>query len=229
MLKESLYDKIGIQFFAADGVGSGAGGEGGAAGTDGGQGGTDGNQAGSGGAAGSQGTGAKTFTQEDVNRMMANEKRTARSALLKELGYEVKDGKITETIATVKGILDSGKTQQQLDQEARTTAENNLAAEKSKTSALQARVDVMTAGVKPEFVDDAIAMLLPQVTEQKPLSKLLEEYKTKYPAWYGESSGSGGTGNSTKNGRNTGGTQSGLGKRLAESNKPAAKSSYFKN
>lgn len=229
MLKEFLYNKIGPQFFAADGAGSGAGGEGGAAGTDGGQGSDNGNQAGSSGAAGSQGTGAKTFTQEDVNRMMANEKRTARSALLKELGYEVKDGKITETIATVKGILDSGKTQQQLDQEARTTAENNLAAEKSKTSSLQARVDVMTAGVKPEFVDDAIAMLLPQVTEQKHLSKLLEEYKTKYPAWYGESSGSGGTGNSTKNGRNTGGTQSGLGKRLAESNKSAAKSSYFKN
>ena len=228
MLKESLYNRIGIQFFAADGAGSGAGGEGGAAGTDGGQGGDNGNQAGS-GAAGSQGTGAKTFTQEDVNRMMANEKRTARSALLKELGYEVKDGKITETVATIKGILDQGKTQQQLDQEARTTAETNLAEERSKNSALQARVDVMTAGVKPEFVADAIAMLLPQVTEQKPLSKLLEEYKTKYPAWYGESSGSGGTGNSTKNGRNTGGTQSGLGKRLAESNKSAAKSSYFKN
>lgn len=228
MLKESLYNRIGLQFFAADGAGSGAGGEGGAAGTDGGQGGTDGNQTGS-GAAGSQGTGAKTFTQEDVNRMMANEKRTARSALLKELGYEVKDGKITETVATIKGILDQGKTQQQLDQEARTTAETNLAEERSKNSALQARVDVMTAGVKPEFVADAIAMLLPQVTEQKPLSKLLEEYKTKYPAWYGESSGSGGTGNSTKNGRNTGGTQSGLGKRLAESNKSAAKSSYFKN
>ena len=161
--------------------------------------------------------------------MMANEKRSARSALLKELGYEVKDGKYAETVATVKGILDQGKTQQQLDQEARTTAETNLAEERSKNSALQARVDVMTAGVKPEFVADAIAMLLPQVTEQKPLSKLLEEYKTKYPAWYGESSGSGGTGNSTKNGRNTGGTQSGLGKRLAESNKSAAKSSYFKN
>ena len=219
MLKESLYDKIGLQFFAADGAGSGAGGEGGNAGTEGGQ----------GNDAGNQGTGAKTFSQEEVNRMMANEKRSARSALLKELGYEVKDGKYAETVATVKGILDQGKTQQQLDQEARTTAETNLAEERSKNSALQARVDVMTAGVKPEFVADAIAMLLPQVTEQKPLSKLLEEYKTKYPAWYGGSSGSGGTGNSTKNGRNTGGTQSGLGKRLAESNKPAAKSNYFKN
>ena len=219
MLKESLFNRIGLQFFAADGAGSGAGGEGGNAGTEGGQ----------GNDAGNQGTGAKTFSQEEVNRMMANEKRSARSALLKELGYEVKDGKYAETVATVKGILDQGKTQQQLDQEARTTAETNLAEERSKNSALQARVDVMTAGVKPEFVADAIAMLLPQVTEQKPLSKLLEEYKTKYPAWYGESSGSGGTGNSTKNGRNTGGTQTGLGKRLAESNKSAAKSSYFKN
>ena len=219
MLKESLYNRIGLQFFAEDGAGSGAWGEGGNVGTDGAQGGDSGNQ----------GTGAKTFSQEEVNRMMANEKRSARSALLKELGYEVKDGKYAETVATVKGILDQGKTQQQLDQEARTTAETNLAAERSKNSALQARVDVMTAGVKPEFVADAIAMLLPQVTEQKPLSKLLEEYKTKYPAWYGESSGSGGTGNSTKNGRNTGGTQTGLGKRLAESNKSAAKSSYFKN
>ena len=219
MLKESLYDKIGLQFFAADGAGSGDGGEGGNAGTEGAQGGDSGNQ----------GTGTKTFSQEEVNRMMANEKRSARSALLKELGYEVKDGKYAETVATVKGILDQGKTQQQLDQEARTTAETSLAEERSKNSALQARVDVMTAGVKPEFVADAIAMLLPQVTEQKPLSKLLEEYKTKYPAWYGESSGSGGTGNSTRNGRNTGGTQTGLGKRLAESNKSAAKSSYFKN
>lgn len=219
MLKESLFNRIGLQFFAADGAGSGVGGEGGNAGTEGGQ----------GNDAGNQGTGAKTFSQEEVNRMMANEKRSARSALLKELGYEVKDGKYAETVATVKGILDQGKTQQQLDQEARTTAETNLVEERSKNSALQARVDVMTAGVKPEFVADAIAMLLPQVTEQKPLSKLLEEYKTKYPAWYGESSGSGGTGNSTKNGRNTGGTQSGLGKRLAESNKSAAKSSYFKN
>lgn len=219
MLKESLFNRIGLQFFAADGAGSGAGGEGGNAGTEGGQ----------GNDAGNQGTGAKTFSQEEVNRMMANEKRSARSALLKELGYEVKDGKYAETVATVKGILDQGKTQQQLDQEARTTAETNLAEERSKNSALQARVDVMTAGVKPEFVADAIAMLLPQVTEQKPLYKLLEEYKTKYPVWYGESSGSGGTGNSTKNGRNTGGTQTGLGKRLAESNKSAAKSSYFKN
>lgn len=212
MLKESLFNRIGLQFFAADGEG-GAGGEGGDQGGQSDQG------------------GAKTFTQEDVNRMMASEKRSARSALLKELGYEVKDGKFTETITSIKKVLDAGKTQQQLDQEAANKAKTDLVAEQSKTSALQAKLDVLTAGVKPGFVDDAIAMLIPQVTEQKPLSKLLEEYKTKYPAWFGESSdqGSDGTGSSTRNNRNKGGNTQGLGKRLAESNKSAAKSSYFKN
>lgn len=213
MLKESLFNRIGLQFFAADGAEGGAGGEGGDQNDQGGQG------------------GAKTFTQEDVNRMMASEKRSARSALLKELGYEVKDGKFTETITSIKRVLDAGKTQQQLDQEAANKAKTDLVAEQSKTNALQAKLDVLTAGVKPGFVDDAIAMLIPQVTEQKPLSKLLEEYKTKYPAWFGESSDqdSDGTGSFTRNNRNKGGNTQGLGKRLAESNKSAAKSSYFKN
>lgn len=221
MFKELMGFKFGFNFFDADAGGAGSAGDAGS----GGQG-----DSGAGGAGtGDEGNSTeKKFTQEEVNRMMATEKRTARSALLKELGYEVKDGKYSETVTTIKSILDAGKTQQQLDQEAKATAENNLAEERNKNTALQARVDVMTAGVKPEFVDDAIAMLLPQVTEQKPLSKLLEEYKTKYPAWYGESAGSGGTGTPPKNNRGTGGAQSGFGKRLAESNKPATKSSYFK-
>lgn len=217
MNKEAeIYKKIGLQFFA-DGAG-----EEGAAGT-----GTDGGNAGTGG----QGTNppaAKTFTQDEVNTMMANEKRTARNAVLKELGYEVKDGKFKETMTTVKGILDSSKTQQQLDQEAKTAAEERATTAEGKAATLQAQVDVMKAGVKPEYVDDVIAMLLPKVTEEKPLSKLLEEYKTKYPLWYGESA-SQGTGGSTNPPRKGGTNTEGLGQRLAKANKPATKSSYFKN
>lgn len=215
MFKESLFHRIGLQFFAEGGAGGEGGGEDGT--------GTENQDPGAGG--------AKSFTQEEVNRMMASEKRSARSALLKELGYEVKDGKYTDAVTAIKSILDAGKTQQQLDQEARTTAESNLAAERSKVSSLQARVDVMTAGVKPEFVSDAIAMLLPQVTEQKTLSQLLEEYKTKYPTWFGDSSnGSKGTGSPNNPPKPSGGKDTGeFGKRLAQSNKPQGKSSYFKH
>jgi hypothetical protein len=201
---------MGLQFFAEPGSGA----EGGAGGTEGGQGGAT----------------PKTFTQEQVNGMMAAEKRSGRLALLKELGYEVKDGtKASDVIAQVKGILDSGKTQQQKDQEAREKAEGDLSAEQAKSKQLQAKIDAMTAGVKPDYVDDAIALLSPRVTDQKPLSKLLEESKEKYPNWFGEAEGSKGTGGSTNPPRGKGTNTEGLGKRLAQANKPAAKSSFFKN
>jgi hypothetical protein len=210
MNKESLYSKMGLQFFAEPGSGA----EGGAGGTEGGQGGAD----------------PKTFTQEQVNGMMAAEKRSGRLALLKELGYEVKEGaKASDVIAQVKGILDSGKTQQQKDQEAREKAEGDLSAEQAKSKQLQAKIDAMTAGVKPDYVDDAIALLSPRVTDQKPLSKLLEESKEKYPNWFGEAEGSKGTGGSTNPPRGKGTSTEGLGKRLAQANKPATKSSFFKN
>lgn len=214
MFKESLFHRIGIQFFAEGAEGEG-GGEGGT--------GSEGQDPGAGG--------AKSFTQEEVNRMMANEKRSARSALLKELGYEVKDGKYADTVTAIKTILDAGKTQQQKDQEARTTAEKALTEEKSRVSRLQARVDIMAAGVKPAFVDDAITMLLPQVTEEKTLTKLLEDYKAKYPAWFSEySGGSKGTGSPNNPPKPNGGKDTGeFGKRLAQANKPQGKSSYFKH
>lgn len=210
MNKESLYSKMGLQFFAEPGSGA----EGGAGGTEGGQG----------------GAAPKTFTQEQVNGMMAAEKRSGRLALLKELGYEVKEGaKASDVIAQVKGILDSGKTQQQKDQEAREKAEGDLSAEQAKSKQLQAKIDAMMAGVKPDYVDDAIALLSPRVTDQKPLSKLLEESKEKYPNWFGEAEGSKGTGGSTNPPRGKGTSTEGLGKRLAQANKPATKSSFFKN
>lgn len=214
MLKESLFNRIGIQFFAESGA------EGGAEGGEGSQ-----------ENGGSGGTPPKTFTQEEVGRMMASEKRSGRMALLKELGYEVKEGeKFQDIVAKVKGILDQGKTQQQLDQEAKTKAETDLANERTRNNSLQAQIEVMKAGVKPEYVDDVISMLMPKITEDKPLSKLLEEYKTKYPLWFGESGGSGGTGGSTNPPRGKGGTNTeGLGKRLAQANKTTTKSSFFKN
>lgn len=218
MYEEETRFKIGLQYFAEPGEGGSAG-EGGSGAE--GQGGTEGGDQG--------GTPPKTFTQEQVNAMMANEKRTARNALLKELGYEVKEGaKASDVVKTVKSILDSGKTQQQLDQEARTKAEEDKTTAENKAASLQAQVDVMKAGVKPEYVEDAITMLLPRVTEEKPLSKLLEEYKTKYPAWFGEGSSSG-TGSPTNPPRGKGGETGGMGKRLAQTGKSQAKSSYFKN
>ena len=228
----TLFEKLlyGHRFFSAVDTGGGStGGAGGEGGTEGGTQGAEGTQGGTEGGT-NTGAGAKTFTQEQVNAMMAREKNTARNAVLKELGYEVKDGsKYQDTVKTIKGILDQGKTQQQLDQEARQKAEGDLSSEKSRADNLQAQIDAMKAGVKPDYVEDAIALLSPRVTENKPLSKLLEESETKYPNWFGEDTGSKGTGGSTNPARKQGNEAGSMGKRLAQANKTNTKSTFFKN
>ncbi len=209
--------KIGFQFFAESGEGN-EGGEGNNQGNEGGQ-----NQQ------NNQQSQGKTFTQEEVNTMMANEKRTARQALFKALGHEVTDGDFDAATKAIKEVLDAGKTQQQRDKEAAKAAQDAKDEADRKNALLQAQVDVMKAGVKADYVDDAISMLLPKATEEKPLAKLLEEYKEKYPNWYGEPESSTGTGSGTNPARNKGGKPEGIGKRIAQSSKPASKSSYFNN
>lgn len=173
---------------------------------------------------------SKQYTQEDINRMMAREKRTARQALLKELGYDPKDEKsFNDTLAEIKKNLDAGKSQQQLDTEARKLAETKLADEQAKTARLELKVAALAAGVKAEALDDVITLALSKIDDSNTIDKVLKEFKTKYPAFFGESTEGKGTGSPTNPPRKGGNTQDGMGKRLAQTNKSTAKSSYFKN
>lgn len=177
-----------------------------------------------------QAEGSKQYTQEQINSMMANEKRTARQALLKELGFDVTDDKnYAETLAGIKKTLDAGKTQQQLDQEAKKTAEAKQHEAEAKAATLELKVAALGAGVKADCLDDVIVLAQAKVSDSMPITKVLEEFKTKYPTFFGTTASSG-TGNPNNPARGKTGTQGdGLGKRLAQSNKPNTKSSYFKN
>ena len=175
---------------------------------------------------------AKSYTQEQINSMMANEKRTARQAILKELGFEVSDDKgFTTTMAEIKKSLDAGKTQQQLDQEAKKTAEAKQHEAEAKAATLELKVAALAAGVQADALDDVITLAQAKVSETMPIDKVLADLKTKYPALFGEAQGASksGTGNPNNPARNKAGTQGdSLGKRLAQTNKTTAKSTYFK-
>lgn len=204
---KSKLRNIGLQFFAEPG-------------------GDPGNQDGDSGNQGNQG---KSYTQDQINTMMATEKRTARQALLKELGFEVKDDKsFKDTLKSIKDTLDAGKTQAQRDKEAKEAAESERDEANSKVNNLQLRIDALSAGVKADCLDDAITLAKTHITEENPASKVFEEFKEKYPMFYGESSGGRGTGNPNNPPRHNNGEE-GLGKRLAQASKPVTKSSYFKN
>lgn len=172
----------------------------------------------------------KSYTQEQLNTMLANEKRTARQAILKELGFEVSNPK--DYKAAVKGIkaqLDAGKTQAQLDAEARATAETAKAEAEAKANMLEMKVAALAAGVNPEYLDDIIVLAQSKVSETMPVEKVMEKFKNKYPSFFAEVSGGSGTGRSNNPPRKPATKTEGLGQRLAKANRPVNKSTYFKN
>ena len=175
-------------------------------------------------------TDGKQYTQEQLNSMMAREKRTARQALLKELGYDTKDDKsFGDALAEIRKNLDAGKTQQQLDREAKQQAENKLKEAEAKASRLELKVAALAAGVKADAVEDVITLAVSKIDENTTIDKVLADFKTKYPAFFGETTTGRGTGSPTNPPRKGGNTSEGMGKRLAQTNKQAGKSNYFHN
>lgn len=220
---ENTLRNIGLQFFA-DG-GDGAGGS---------EGGQDGNE-GSGGGKGTGNQSGKTFTQEDVNALLKKEKESAKKALLKELGVEdaksAKDG-----LAKYKEILDRDKSAAEKAGET-LAAEQKAKAEAEKRAMLaEAKVEVLSAGCKPEYLDDVITLALRKVSDDKDLSTVVKEMKEepKYSAFFGGSdsdSGDKGTGGGAGFKRKEGSDKKGgLGSRLgAQATANNSKNPYFNN
>ena len=170
----------------------------------------------------------KNYTQAQINAMMANEKRTARQALLKELGFDVKDDQsFTDTIKGIKQTLDAGKTQQQLDQEAKNKAEGEAKDANARAALAEMKVSALTAGVQPGHLDDMIVLAQTKIAAGKTAEQAFADLKQSYPAAFGTES-SGGTGTHT-NPPKKGSEGENRGARLAKANKTSVKSTYFKN
>lgn len=171
----------------------------------------------------------KTYTQEQLNTLMANEKRTARQALLKELGFELKDDKAyKDTVKNIKATLDAGKTQAQLDAEAKTAAETAQLEAETKAAKLEMKVAALSAGANPDYLEDIMLLAQGKVSDTVTVEAAIEGLKTKYPVFFSKAVASSGTGNTTNPPRK-GSTEESFGQRLAKVNKPSGKSNYFKN
>ena len=178
---------------------------------------------------GQQQESGKTYTQAQINSMMANEKRTARQALLKELGFEVGDDQSYQTtVANIKKTLDAGKTQQQLDQEAKNKAEGEAKDANARAALAEMKVSALTAGVKPDRLDDMIILAQAKIAGGQKADQAFADLKKNYPDAFGVES-SAGTGSHVNPANKTGNDGENRGTRLAKQNKPSVKSSYFKH
>lgn len=192
---------------------------------------------------GSKGGAGKTFTQDQVNRMMTREKNQGRNAAYKELGIDPKDSK---TVAMFKAFVESQKTDEQKAAEKESENQTKMNEAEQRAQVAEAKAEAMMLGVKTQYVDDVVTLALAKMTEDSDLKTIIGEFKTKYPIWFGESSddeddknkdkgkgktGQRGTGSSVKNSdKEKKGEEKGLGARLAAQRKSGGKkSSYWGN
>lgn len=187
----------------------------------------------------------KTFTQEQVNRMMTREKNQGRNAVYKELGIDPKDSK---ALAMVKALIDSQKTDEQKDAEKRAEDQRKTDEIEKRAMVAEAKAEAMMLGVKSQYVEDIVTLSLAKMTDDSDLKTIIGEFKTKYPVWFGESEeddeddkdksskgkvGQKGTGSSIKKSDDKRGDDkgNGLGARLAAQRKSSngKKSSYWGN
>lgn len=178
-----------------------------------------------------QNSGAKTFTQEDVNAIGAREKNQGKSAILKMFGCA--DEKTAKAEAEeFKKWKESQKTDEQKRNDAEQQLKDSAAESEKRAVAAENKLTALSAGVTTESLDDALAIALLKVTDDKPLDKVFAEMKKepRYSGFFGTgSSNNGGTGSSADHNKGQGGDKGNIGERLAQSRvaSASAKSNFF--
>lgn len=184
----------------------------------------------------------RSFSQEQVNRMMTREKNQGRAAAFKEMGIDPKD---TKMVKMFQAFVDSQKSDEQKAAEKDIEAQNKQAEMEQRALMAEAKAEAMMLGVKSQYVEDAVTLALSKMSDDTDLKTVLGELKEKYSLWFesddDDDSGKGGkdkksgktgqkgTGASVKEASKKGGKDSGgLGARLAAQRKTAGgKSSYW--
>ena len=129
------------------------------------------------------GTGAngKTFTQEDVNRMMAREKNQGRAAAFSELGLDPNDANMMNMFKAFVSAMQSGSGQ---DNQQSAQQQIKIAEAESRAKKAEAKAEAMQLGVNPQYVDDAVTIIMSKLDDNNDVKTLVGELKTKYPAWF---------------------------------------------
>lgn len=177
----------------------------------------------------------KTFSQDDVTRMMTREKQQGRNAVFNELGIDPND---TKTIEMVKAIMAA----QKQDEEPPVAPSADLVEAQHRADVAEAKAEAMMLGAQPKFVDDIVTLATAKLqdSDETDFKTVVSQIKEKYPVWFGEggsdddpknSVGSRGTGSSIGSNagakKDAGAGELSLGQRLAASKKHSKPSKSF--
>lgn len=119
---------------------------------------------------------SKTYTQDEVNALLAKEKRQGKNSVLKALGLQsVDEGKAA--IEAAQKAANANKTAEEVAAEALNAEKTARSKAESDLTVAQRTIAVMKAGFKPEYVDDVVAIASVKVTEDKDFDAVIEDMK----------------------------------------------------
>lgn len=177
---------------------------------------------------------SKAFTQEQVNKLMAREKKQGKTAALKELGIDPSD---TKMVAMMKAFIESQKTDEQKEVETQLAEAAKLAEANQRVLIAEAKAEAMQLGAKVQYVEDIVTLISAKMTDDADIRTLITELKTKYSTWFGaededdkSKTGQRGTGSSINSNSGKGSKSDegkGLGARLAAQRKANTKKTSF--
>lgn len=178
----------------------------------------------------------KTFTQREVNRMMAKEKRQGKASVYRELGINPKDEALINMLKAVINSQTGSKNKDDVN-----TVDNTRVREaEHKALVAEIKAEAMMQGVAKNYVEDVTTLVMSKLSDDTDVETLINELKIKYPVWFDveEDESDKGNKNNAKN-KNTGTSLNnkknsktnenaqGLGARLAAQKKHKAKASYW--
>ena len=118
----------------------------------------------------------KTYTQEEVNALLAKEKRQGKNSVLKALGLQsVDEGKAA--IEAAQKAANANKTAEEVAAEALNAEKTARSKAESDLTVAKRTIAVMKAGFKPEYVDDVVAIASTKVTDDKDFDSVIDEMK----------------------------------------------------
>ncbi|MEK5038775.1 hypothetical protein [Sporosarcina sp. FSL K6-3457] len=122
----------------------------------------------------------KTFTQTDVNNLVAKESKTAQEKLLKKLGIEdfdsAKDG-----LEKFREWQESQKSEAEKQAEALKALETEKESMLTENQTLKAQLSAVKAGVLADSVPDVVTLAKTMVTEEMDMDAAIAAVVEKYP------------------------------------------------
>src|SRR5690606_24702469 len=122
----------------------------------------------------------KTFTQEDVNNIVAREVKKTQEKLLKQLGIEDFNS-AKEGLQKFREWQEAQKTEAEKQAERLQKLETDYQSVASENEMLKAQLSALKAGVNPDSVQDVVILAKAMVNDELDMDQAIQKVLEKYP------------------------------------------------